>query len=211
MRRLLTILVISFFALPSAFADNAPCHIPIESQSHGSKTGKVTCLHCQNMDDYANFGAANMVDNMDSYTTMYVTNGRNTVKVSAAFRSNPTFLNWGYGIVSINQRSYDRMNLDVSAELTAGRVSGQPWVNHVTPKSHMRNTCKVLAEEERKAAERMDRAEAMWERYGAAVRNNQSTGRGWRGVEWARGTGTRIVPPDDCSNCRAEEIEIHRE
>ena len=161
MRRLLTISIISFFALPSVFADNAPCDIPIESQRYGTKTGKVTCLHCRNMDDYANFGAANMVDNMDSYTTMYVTNGRNTVKVSAAFRSNPTFLNWGYGIFSINQRSYDRMNLDVSAQLRSGRVSGQPWVNHVTPKSHMRNTCKVLAEEERKAALDYAKAEAL--------------------------------------------------
>ena len=152
MRRLMTILIISLFVLPSAFADNAPCHIPIKSQSHGSKTGKVTCLHCSNMDDYANFGAANMVDNMDSYTTMLVTNGRNTVEVSAATRSSPTWLNYGYGIFSINQQSYDRLNLDVSAKLRSGRVTGQPWVNHTTPKSHLKNTCKVLAETEREWA-----------------------------------------------------------
>jgi len=213
MHRLLTVSIISLFALPYAFADNAPCHIPINLKDYDQKWGQVTCVHCQNMDDYANFGAANMVDNMDSYTKMTVVSisGRNSVDVIVATRSNPTWLNYGYGIFSINQRSYDRMNLDVSARLRSGRVSGRPWVNHTTPKSHMKNTCAVLAEEERKAAERMAYAEAMWERYGAAVQNNQGTGRGWRGADWARGTGSRIVPPDDCSNCRSEEIEIHRE
>ncbi len=149
MRKLLTIFIISFFALPSAFADNAPCNIPIKSQGYGSKTGKITCLHCSNMDDYANFGAANMVDNIDSYTTMYVVNGSNTVKVSVATRSNPTFLNWGYGIFSINQPQYDRVNLDVSARLESGRVTGQPWVGHTAQKSHLKNTCAVLAKTER--------------------------------------------------------------
>ena len=66
MRRLLTIFIISFFALPSAFADNAPCDIPIKVKDYNQKWGQVTCLHCRNMDDYANFGAANMVDNVDS-------------------------------------------------------------------------------------------------------------------------------------------------
>ena len=90
---------------------------------------------------------------------MTVINVGSSVNVSVATRSNPTFLNWGYSIFSINQRSYDRMNLDVSAQLRSGRVTGQPWVNHTTPKSHMRNTCKGLPEEERKAA--LEYAKAM--------------------------------------------------
>lgn len=153
MRRLLTAFIISFFALPSAFADSEQCHIGIKSLRHGAKTGKVTCLHCSNMDDYANFGAALMVDNMDSYTTMYVYNESNAVKVTAATRSNPTFLNYSYFIFSINQQTIDRVNLDVSAELESGRVTGRPWVRHTTSKSHLRATCAVLAETERKWVE----------------------------------------------------------
>jgi hypothetical protein len=100
MGKLLFSLII-FAVSPLVFADDAPCHIPIESKAHGTKWGEVTCLHCKEMDDFANFGAANMVDNLSSYTRMTVKNVADDkqVLVTASETTRPTFLSVGTGFL----------------------------------------------------------------------------------------------------------------
>ena len=73
MLKLLTFVTILVSVSPAAFADDAPCNFVIDSAGAGSKMGTVTCLYCVLMADYSNFGAANMVDNTDNYTSMVAT------------------------------------------------------------------------------------------------------------------------------------------
>ena len=133
-----------------ALADDAPCHIPIESKAHGTKWGEITCLHCKNMIDFANFGAASMVDNLSSYTRMTVKNSVDDkqVLVTASATTRPTFLSIGWEFFSYNVRVDDHMNLEVSARTIKDRVTGKSWNSERTYKRHLRQACKTASEDE---------------------------------------------------------------
>ena len=174
----------------------------------------VTCLSCTTHNHFALTGAA--AAKALGHTKIRIRSGDGRtiyhVTLSTAYENASATIGGGVGVTaSITHGVVDPESTTVAGYPIWGVASGSNWVPHGVPNSTIEARCNVLIEYEQKAQERMDYAEALWERYGAAVENNHGTGRGWRGIPWARASGSRIIPPDDCSNCRAEEIEVHRE
>ena len=185
-----------------ALADDAPCHIPIESKAHGTKWGEITCLHCKNMIDFANFGAASMVDNLSSYTRMTVKNSVDDkqVLVTASATTRPTFLSIGWEFFSYNVRVDDHMNLEVSARTIKGRVTGKSWNSERTDKRHLRQACKTASEDEVEYV-RKSVADDLAREAGNAARGDSA------GLSPMPGLNSPSVPmPDDCSNCYSEPV-----
>ena len=205
MRKLIILFVGIALAQP-AFA-NSQCTL---------KPGhKIHCANCVTLEQFAFYGASALYAVNPSQKSILVT-GSNGSDVSVGIG-----LAWNDFNFSLKLGRLGEFGADVpypsiyEAEVTAydinHRVAGQLPNSGRFSYSALKAKCNQIQAEREKAQERMDYAEALWERYGAAVENNHGTGRGWRGIPWARATGSRIIPPDDCSNCRAEEIEVHRE
>ena len=202
-----------------ALADDAPCHIPIESKAHGTKWGEITCLHCKNIDDFANFGAASMVDNLSSYTRMTVKNAVDDkqVLVTASATTRPTFLSIGWEFFSYNVRVDDHMNLEVSARTIKGRVTGKSWNSERTDKRHLRQACKTAAEDEREAAkaiaQNIRNTDSVKRIEGESI--ERQLDRAWlRGIRITNGGGGRTGRSWSCEagdkgNCKDNRVPRH--
>ena len=200
MLKLLTFVTILVSVSPAAFADDAPCNFVIDSAGAGSKMGTVTCPYCVLMADYSNFGAANMVDNTDNYTSMVVKNGSNEVLVTAEDHTYATFASIGYGIFSYNIRSTHRMALEITSYTIKGSVRGQSWMDVVTDKRHLRQVCKTASEDTLEYV-RKSVADDLAREAGNAARGDSA------GLSPMPGLNSPSVPmPDDCSNCYSEPV-----
>lgn len=198
MRKLTVIFIgTALFLTQHVYANE--CGLPKRPAGRATPPITVHCADCVSVYDFAFYGAGSL--HKSQRDRIWVVGSQGS-KVSVT-TDRPMVA--GLSFRGIGIPDFSRML--VTAHDLNGKATGDAISDMVFPSHVLAAKCAMLEEE---AQQRMDYAESLWERYSAAVQSDLGTGRGWRGIPWARSSGSRIIPRDDCSNCRSEEIEVHQ-
>ena len=111
----------------NAFGDDTgtPCHYTIKKTA--DKQGEIACYSCEQMSDFAMYGAAHLVNRGGHYKSLTVKNDINHVRVEAGSHIVSTPLSINVGPIGWNMQWNDRTHLTISTHVERGSVSGVPW------------------------------------------------------------------------------------